>query len=178
MNNIPWIHSKAGYRTGVQLSLCAPTHTDETCFFLPTHWHIETSVYHVICAQFCLLCFVVIALSISAEQYGLFTQIFQLQFGKKDHMERQIWMVQLQQNKAKPNHVHIVWYTTLRLRQNGRQFADDTFKCIFLNGNVRISIKIPLKFVRKGPINNIPKLVQIVAWRWPGDKPLFELMLD
>ena len=54
---------------------------------------------------------------------------------------------------------------TLRLRQNGRRFADDTFKRIFLNENVRISIKISLKFVPKGPINNIPALVQIMAWR-------------
>ena len=29
----------------------------------------------------------------------------------------------------------------------------------FLNENVRISIKISLKFVLKGPINNIPALV-------------------
>ena len=33
------------------------------------------------------------------------------------------------------------------------------FKCIFLNGNVLISIKIWLKFVPKGQINNIPALV-------------------
>ena len=32
-------------------------------------------------------------------------------------------------------------FNTLRLRQNGRYFADDTFKCIFLNENVWISIK-------------------------------------
>ena len=63
---------------------------------------------------------------------------------------------------------------TLRPRQNGRRFADDTFKRIFLNENVRISIKISLKFVPKGQINNIPALVQIMAWRRPGDKPLSE----
>ena len=40
-----------------------------------------------------------------------------------------------------------------------------------------ISLKIPLKFVPKGPINNIPALVQIMAWRRPGDKPLSEPML-
>ena len=45
---------------------------------------------------------------------------------------------------------------TLRLRRNGRRFADDTFKRIFLNENIRISIEISLKFVPKGPINNIP----------------------
>ena len=33
----------------------------------------------------------------------------------------------------------------------------------FLNENVRISIKISLKFVPKGPINNNPALVQIMA---------------
>ena len=68
-------------------------------------------------------------------------------------------------------------FNTLRPRQNGRHFADDTFKHIFLNENVRVSIKIPLKLVPKGPIDNIPALVQIMAWRRPGDKPLSEPMM-
>ena len=34
-----------------------------------------------------------------------------------------------------------------------------------------------LKFVSKGRINNIPSLVQIMAWRRPGDKPLSEHMM-
>ena len=63
---------------------------------------------------------------------------------------------------------------TLRPRQNGRHFQDDTFKPIFFNENIRISIKISLKFVPKVPINNISSLVQIMAWRRPGDKPLSE----
>ena len=64
-------------------------------------------------------------------------------------------------------------------RQDGRRFADDLFKCIFifLNENVRISIKISLKFIPKGPINNISALVQIMAWRRSGDKPLSEAMV-
>ena len=74
--------------------------------------------------------------------------------------------------------VPVPWWLALRPRQNGRHFADDTFKRIFLNENVRISIKISLKFVPKGPINNIPALVQIMAWRRPGDKPLSESMMD
>ena len=75
--------------------------------------------------------------------------------------------------------IHGMWImlNTLRLRQNGRRFADDTFKRIFLNENVRISNKISLKFVPKGPINNNPALVQIMAWRQPGDKPLSEPMM-
>ena len=67
---------------------------------------------------------------------------------------------------------------TLRPRQNGRHFADDIFKCIFLNENAWISLKISLKFVPKVRINNIPALVQIMAWRRPGDKPLSEPMMD
>ena len=63
---------------------------------------------------------------------------------------------------------------TLRPRQNGRHFADETFIRIFMNENVRISINISLRFVPKGLINNIPVLVEIMAWRRPGDKPLSE----
>ena len=66
---------------------------------------------------------------------------------------------------------------TLRPRQNGRNFADDFFKCIFLNKNDWIPIKIPLEFVSKGPINNIPALAYIMAWRCPGDKPISEPMV-
>ena len=53
---------------------------------------------------------------------------------------------------------------TLRPRQNGHHFAEDIFKWIFLNENVWILI------------NNIPALVQIMAWRRPGNKPLSEPM--
>ena len=55
--------------------------------------------------------------------------------------------------------------------------ADDAFKRIFQNENVRTSIKTSLKFVPKSPIDNNPALLQIMAWRHPGDKPLFEPMM-
>ena len=51
------------------------------------------------------------------------------------------------------------------------------FKWIFLNKNVWILINISLKFVPKGPINNISALIQIMAWRRTGDKPLSEPMM-
>ena len=72
-----------------------------------------------------------------------------------------------------------LWFiiNTLRPRQNGRHFPDDIFKCIFLIENVWISIKISLKFVPMGPINNNPVLVPIMAWRRLGDKPLSEPMM-
>ena len=66
---------------------------------------------------------------------------------------------------------------TIRPRQNGRHFADDTFKRIFMNENVRISISNSLKFVPKDLINNVPALFQIMAWRRPGNKPLSETMM-
>ena len=65
---------------------------------------------------------------------------------------------------------------TLRPRQNGRHYPD-IFKWIFFNENVWISINISLKFVPRGPISNIPTLVQVMAWRRPGDKPLSEPMM-
>ena len=53
-------------------------------------------------------------------------------------------------------------------------FTDDNFKGIFLNENVSTVIKISLKFVSTGPINNIPALIQIMAWHRTDDKPLSE----
>ena len=46
-----------------------------------------------------------------------------------------------------------------------------------LNETVLILIKISMKFIPEGPINNIPALVQVMAWRHPGDKPLSEPMM-
>ena len=70
---------------------------------------------------------------------------------------------------------HLV--NTLKPRQDGLHFADDIFKCIFLNEDKRMSFNISLKFVPKDPVNNIAALVQIMAWCHPGDKPLSEPMM-
>ena len=56
-------------------------------------------------------------------------------------------------------------------------FQTTLSNAFFFNENVWISLKISLKFVPKGPINNIPALIQIMSWRRPGDKPLSEPML-
>ena len=61
---------------------------------------------------------------------------------------------------------------TLRPRQNGPHFTDDIFKCMFVNEKFCILIKDSLKFVPKGPINNNTALIQVVAWRRTGGKPL------
>ena len=68
-------------------------------------------------------------------------------------------------------------FNKLRPKQNGCQFPDDIFKCIFWNENIWIPMEISLTFVPKGPINNIPSLVHIMAWCRPGDKPSSEPMM-
>ena len=72
------------------------------------------------------------------------------------------------------------WWTSwpvliiLRPRQYGCHFADDTFKCTFLNEKFWILNKTSLKYVPASPINNIPSLVHIMTCCLPGDKPLSE----
>ena len=55
--------------------------------------------------------------------------------------------------------------------------ADDISKCIFLNENDGIPIQISLKFVPSSPIDKNPALVQVMAWRRTGDRPLPESMM-
>ena len=80
---------------------------------------------------------------------------------------------------------YFLWWTetcstminTLKPRQNGRHFPDHIFISMFIKENTWISIKNSRKFVPKGTINNFPAMVQIMAWRRPGDKPLPEAMI-
>ena len=61
---------------------------------------------------------------------------------------------------------------TYRPKQKFRRFADDIFKYIFVK-----NINIALKFDPEVRINNIPALVQIMAWRRIAYKPLSEPMM-
>ena len=78
---------------------------------------------------------------------------------------------------AGPLFDHTMDINAMRPQQNGPQFADNNFKCIFFNEKVWILIKISVKFVGNSPINNKPALVQIMAWRQTGDKPLSEAVM-
>ena len=55
--------------------------------------------------------------------------------------------------------------------------ADNILKLIILYQTYRILIQILLKFVPKGPNNDMPALVQIMAWWKTGAKPLSEPMM-
>ena len=74
------------------------------------------------------------------------------------------------------SHIHVLTHW-------GRDKMDAIFQTPFSNRyswmkNVWIVNKISLKFVPNVPINNIPALVQIMAWRRSGDKLLSEPMMD
>ena len=62
--------------------------------------------------------------------------------------------------------------STFRLRQICRNFPDDISNAFSWIKIYEFLLRFSLKFVPEGPINNIPLLVQIRAWRRPGDKPL------
>ena len=64
--------------------------------------------------------------------------------------------------------------TNLPLGKMAAILADNIFNCIFLNENDKIQIQISLKYVSKSRIDNKPALVQVMAWRRIGDKPLSE----
>ena len=52
-----------------------------------------------------------------------------------------------------------------------------TFSKHFFKEDCCVLMKISLKFVPQGPINNILGMVQIMTWHRSGDKPLSEPML-
>ena len=56
--------------------------------------------------------------------------------------------------------------------QNGRHFGRWHFQLSFFNENDKIPIPISLKYVSRSPIDNKSALVQVMAWRRTGDKPL------
>ena len=63
----------------------------------------------------------------------------------------------------------------MKAEQNGRQFVDDVFKCIFLSENTWILISISQKCVPRGHwIDNKSSWIQVIAWHQTDDKPLPE----
>ena len=78
------------------------------------------------------------------------------------------------------NDVVMRWFSPdlhIEAEKSGHNFPHDIFQCIFLKENIRVWIKMSLKFLSKSPINNVPSLVQIMAWRRLGDQPLSGQMM-
>ena len=134
---------------------------------LHTPWGQDTC--HIICQFSCLIVRVSDALAPNRSQWRRWKYIPQHQ--------NILLLPNLSLNSFHVPECPLAQLNTLRPRQNGRHFADDIFEYIFLNQNVSISMKISLNFVSEGPIDNIPALVQIMAWRRPSDKPLSETMM-
>ena len=65
-------------------------------------------------------------------------------------------------------------FSPLRSGQNGQYFADDIFRCIFLNGNYCIFIQTSLKCIPKG------KLTRNQHWcgKWLGTKQVTSYYLN
>ena len=61
--------------------------------------------------------------------------------------------------------------------QYGCHFADDILRCILVIENILILDRQSPKYVPCGLIGNMTALVQIMAWRRTGDKPLSEPMM-
>ena len=101
----------------------------------------------------------------SLRQYSILPRIFPIAF-----YEKKIFLFKISLNRTE-------WLTHWGWDKMANIFKTSFSKCIFLNENIWISLKISLEFVPKVRINNIPSLVQIMAWRRSGDKPLSEPMM-
>ena len=82
-----------------------------------------------------------------------------------------LWLVKLSIDWG---HLNYPWHIEIEAKWH---FADNILRCIWLNENFVILTQISLKFIPKGPIDNKPALVQIMAWHCSGSKPLSEQIL-
>ena len=72
----------------------------------------------------------------------------------------------------------LIYYSIHWGRDKMATFHRWHFQMHFLESKfIDFDFEVLLKFVPKGLINNVPALVQVMAWRWTGVKPLCELMM-
>ena len=76
-------------------------------------------------------------------------------------------------------HWHNTWFALTHWSPDEiNNISQTTFWNVFFSMKMfEFRLKFNWIFFPKGPINNIPALVQIMAWRCPGDKPLSETMM-
>ena len=91
-----------------------------------------------------------------------------------------VWMWWISSNLSGMDNVSMALFSKTvyeLLTPWGREKMAAVFQTTFSNAFSWMKIYIPLKFVPKGSMTNIPALVQIMAWCRAGDKPLSEPML-
>ena len=112
--------------------------------------------------------------------------------GQLRRKQQSFALIDLKQNATKAENVSVPlddfekWWPSLFSRyslnsspheQNGCHFGNYISIYFFVNGTFCISINISRNFFPQGPINNIPRLVRMMAWRRIADKPLSEPIL-
>ena len=80
-------------------------------------------------------------------------------------------------HRPTPPHPHHSPPPTPTLDKMAAVFAD-IFKCISMNEKFCIYIRISLKFVSKGSLNNMWALIQVMAWHWISNKPMLTRFID
>ena len=102
---------------------------------------------------------------------------------KRDRLSELIYFVKMGHNTNKTqlfnwqNTLHCIYLPRCLIHRGGDKIAAIShriFSNAFFNEKLWISLNISLKFIPKVRLNNIPTLVQIMAWYRPGDKPLSE----
>ena len=90
--------------------------------------------------------------------------------------QRQAWIDALDKKLSELEKARMVQvgFGTMRPGQDGWHFAGNIFKCLFLNENFCLLI---FNLLPLGSIDNMSYVVQVLAWRWTGSKPLSELMM-
>ena len=73
---------------------------------------------------------------------------------------------------SEPSHYLNQWWllvNTLRLRQNGHHFPTAFSNAFSWMKLFELLLRFYRSFFPKGPINNIPPLLRVMAWHRPGD---------
>ena len=139
-------------RTNVEILLILPPGTYSSEILIEIHISAFKKIHlrcHFVTASTCSNIFSVISSGFfdnrqkEVQIFFLFLTIIDAYCFVKTHLGN----LQCIQRLRMSNSIKIAIVNTLRPRQIGRHFPDDTFKRIFLNGNVSISIKISMKFV-------------------------------
>ena len=154
INNTTLVHVVRGWRVCVCVNSLAPGKFQWNFRYVIFKWILVVDGRGISCE----IALILMSLDVINDQWTL-VQVMAWCRQVPSHYLSQCWPRSLSPyGVTRPQGVN-----TLRPRQNCRHFADDTFRCIFLNEDVWLSLKISLKFVPKVRIINIPALVQIMA---------------